>query len=304
VNLFVVASLAAIGAGLASGRLRTLRWAVGGAVVIGAADWVLVQDLGFLGGVGTDPNSMIPLALMVVAGYVALLAPAHARAVRFAPMWLQGHLSALGALCVVLVGVFPLVAAAANRTADPILAKAVAGPPVVENVPAPGFVLVDQRGHQVALSDLRGRAIALTFLDPVCTTDCPIIAQEFRQADGLLGAKAGAVELVAVVANPQYRSTAVVNAFDRREGLDGLANWLFLTGSLAQLSSVWDTFGVQVAVEPAGAMVAHDDTAYVIDRSGHTRYVLSTDPGPGSSANQSSFADLLAGELRAALRSG
>ena len=25
------------------------------------ADWVLVEDLGFLGGVGTDPNTMVPI---------------------------------------------------------------------------------------------------------------------------------------------------------------------------------------------------------------------------------------------------
>jgi cytochrome oxidase Cu insertion factor (SCO1/SenC/PrrC family) len=36
------------------------------------ADWVLIEDLGFLGGVGTDPNSMIPMILVVVAGFLAL----------------------------------------------------------------------------------------------------------------------------------------------------------------------------------------------------------------------------------------
>ena len=36
------------------------------------ADWVLVEDFGFFGGLGTDPNSMIPLALLGVAGYLAL----------------------------------------------------------------------------------------------------------------------------------------------------------------------------------------------------------------------------------------
>ena len=44
-------------------------------VVICVADWVLVEDFGFFGGVGTDPNSMIPMALVCVAGYVALVRP-------------------------------------------------------------------------------------------------------------------------------------------------------------------------------------------------------------------------------------
>jgi hypothetical protein len=34
--------------------------------------WVLIQDLGFLGGLGTDPNSMIPFVLLAVSGYLAL----------------------------------------------------------------------------------------------------------------------------------------------------------------------------------------------------------------------------------------
>jgi hypothetical protein len=39
------------------------------------ADWVLVQDMGFLGGTGTDPNSMIPYVLLGWAGYRALARP-------------------------------------------------------------------------------------------------------------------------------------------------------------------------------------------------------------------------------------
>src|ERR1700759_3211431 len=37
------------------------------------AGWVVVSGLGFLGGLGTDPNSMIPLILLFSAGYLALV---------------------------------------------------------------------------------------------------------------------------------------------------------------------------------------------------------------------------------------
>ena len=72
VNLVVVIVLAATGAIFLSGRPRLVRYAVWFGVVFGLADWVLVQDLGFLGGLGTDPNSMIPLMLLFGAGYLAL----------------------------------------------------------------------------------------------------------------------------------------------------------------------------------------------------------------------------------------
>jgi hypothetical protein len=80
VNLFVVAALAAMGLAFLSGRPRVVRYAVWFGLAFGLAVWVLVQDLGFLGGLGTDPNSMIPLALLFSAGYLAL-SPAPQQAV-------------------------------------------------------------------------------------------------------------------------------------------------------------------------------------------------------------------------------
>ncbi len=72
VNLLVVTALAVIGAAFASGRPRLARPALAGFTALCLADWVLVQDLGFLGGLGTDPNSMIPLILLATGGYLAL----------------------------------------------------------------------------------------------------------------------------------------------------------------------------------------------------------------------------------------
>jgi hypothetical protein len=72
VNLFAVIALAAIGAGLLSGQPRLLRPTIVFMVAFCLADWVLIEDLGFLGGLGTDPNSMIPMSLVVVGGYLAL----------------------------------------------------------------------------------------------------------------------------------------------------------------------------------------------------------------------------------------
>src|SRR5208282_2251328 len=58
---------------------RIVRWAVVAGVVLCLADWILIEDLGFLGGVGTDPNSMIPMALVFLAGYLAITrVPVHA----------------------------------------------------------------------------------------------------------------------------------------------------------------------------------------------------------------------------------
>ena len=116
--------------------------------------------------------------------------------------------------------------------------------------------------------------------------------------DQMLGNQASTVDLVAVVANPLYNSTDVTNAFDRQEGLDQVANWSYLTGSPAQLEKVWNDYGVEVVVEPGGAMVDHSDIVYIIDRHGQTREILNADPGDGSATSKSSFSTLLAGQVQ------
>ena len=322
VNLFAVIVLAAIGAAFVSGRM--LYPALVALMAFGLADWLLVEDLGVWGGTGTDPNSMIPLVLLAVGGYLAVTrvpaevaeateaAPEPAPAPTPAPAEPTGHsrrwwewvdpgyagrmAAALGALFVVSVGTAPMVAAVTDSRADPALAESVDGPPVVTDGPAPAFHLVDQAGRPVSLADLRGYTVALTFLDPVCTTDCPVIAQEFRVADQMLGPSADRVRFVAIATNPDYHSVGVLAAFDRKEGLDAQSNWLFMTGTETVLHTVWDEFGVAADVAPAGGMVAHSDVTYVIDGSGSTRRVLDSDPGAGD-ADHTSFSSLLASEL-------
>jgi len=308
VNLFVVAVLASLGAAFLSGRPGLVRVGVVVAVVVCLAVWVIVQDLGFLGGVGTDPGSMIPMLLLIGAGYLGLVhqpVPVAAEVEDIAHVGVTralGIAAALGAFAVVLVGAVPMAVATVNTRTDAILAEGVNGQPQPSDSPAPAFSLVDQRGTPVSLSSFRGRTIALTFLDPVCPTDCPVIAQEFRQADTRLGAAATSkTAFIAIVANPIYRDVSFVQAFDRQEQLDSTPNWYFLTGSLPQLTGEWNAYGVQVQTLDAGAMVAHSNNAFVIDADGRLRDSLAFDPGPDS-ATSASLAALLDQVMRAAMR--
>ncbi|MDA8324269.1 MAG: SCO family protein [Actinomycetota bacterium] len=325
VNLAAVLALALIGLGLLSGRRPLLIGAVAAATAFCLADWVLVQDLGFLGGLGTDPNSMPPMLLLVAAIVLAVVRPpaavtepttAAARTGRiaagaatarrlvsacreraalgrlarsFASAPAQGVLASW-AVVVIAIGAAPMALAQTSRTADPIIAQAIAGSTSRLDIPAYPISLTDQNGHPVSLTSLRGKVILLTFLDPVCTTDCPLIAQELRAADQLLGPRAARVEIVAVATNPLYYSQPYLRAFDRQERLTGLPNWLFLTGSVRQLRRVWNEYGIAVQVLPSGQMIAHTDIGVVIDAAGVIRAEFSTDPGPGTLSTRSSFA--------------
>ena len=162
--------------------------------------------------------------------------------------------------------------------------------------------MTDQSGRTVSLASLRGKAVALTFLDPVCTSDCPLIAQEFHQSDSMLGGASDRAVFVAVVANPIYNTLAATRAFDRQEGLSEVPNWLFLTGSKSQLEKVWNAYGVEVQVTPAGSMVDHTEAAFVIDGQGRLKEVLDASPGTDH-ADSSSFSSLLTNELQSTLGS-
>jgi cytochrome oxidase Cu insertion factor (SCO1/SenC/PrrC family) len=353
VNLVAVVILAAGAAALLSGRPALIGPALTGLTVFFLADWVLVQDLGFFGGLGTDPNSMVPICLLLAGAFLAMTrvpAPAaSAQAVSAAIAELAdadtaadiepapgppvpagtgtpvpagtgtpvpagtgrgagpgrrlrialGTASAsvvvaMWAGAVIALGAAPMAVAEVQRTASPIIATALDGAPTALNFAAAPFDLTDQHGRQVSLASLHGKVILMTFLDPVCTSDCPLIAQEFRQADRVLGTRSSQVALVAIVANPLYRSLAYTRAFDRQELLTGLPNWYFLTGSQQQLSQAWKDYYVTAQLNGPGAMALHPDVAYVIDARGVARTELNMDPGPGSASSQSSFAVELA----------
>jgi len=214
-----------------------------------------------------------------------------------------GTMTSVAAFGVIVLGAVPMAAAQTTPGASAILAQAIDGPTSPINIAAPGFSLTDQDGRTVSLSSLRGKVVLLTFLDPVCVTDCPLIAQEFRQAGQLLGAKTSQVELVAVDVNPLYNELAYTQEFDHEEGLTGLADWRYLTGTQARLRQVYRAYGQPAQTLPAGAMVGHSDIAFVIDTHGEIREELNMDPGPGTAATKSSFATELADAATQTLRS-
>lgn len=350
VNFVVVVALLGIGACFITLRPAVVRVGVIVGSILCLATWVLVQDLGFFGGVGTDPNSMLPMLVVFTSGYLAMVrlparspalepvavalplvvgpgalspigtvvsdgaavgsrapvaiaadgsATSGQRLLGLHPAYLLRSIAAVGAVAIVLIGAAPMALASTNPSADPAINAALNGSPNLVDSPAPGFSLIDQAGHPVTLHGLAGKAVVLTFVDPTCTSDCPLIAQELRVADAQLGADAAKVQMVAIANNPRYTSSAATAAFDRQEGMGQLANWSFLTGRLPDLQHAWNSYGVQSIVSPAGGMVAHSDLVFVIDRTGRLRVVLTSDPGgQGSAALHSSFSSTLVQQVR------
>lgn len=133
-------------------------------------------------------------------------------------------------------------------------------------VQAPDFVLRDQRGAMVSLSDLRGRVIALTFLDTQCLNLCPLQASLLGSVQGNLGPRAP-FSVVVVSVRPEADTPANIATFANAHGLK--AGFYWLTGTRPQLADVWNSYGVGVQV--ANGDLAHSSVIFLIDRVGYER---------------------------------
>ena len=101
-------------------------------------------------------------------------------------------------------------ALAANPAVDP-------GSPLGGG-PAPDFRLQDQFGRTVSLSQFRGRAVVLAFVDSRCTTICPLTTTSMLQAVRLMGAAGRHVQLLGINANPDATRVSDVRDYSAEIG--------------------------------------------------------------------------------------
>ncbi len=131
---------------------------------------------------------------------------------------------------------------------------------------APAFSLTDQFGHPEQLSNFRGRAVLLTFIDSHCTTLCPLTAELMTKTEQALGPPYS-LQLLAINANPEFTSVSDVRKWSIEHRM--LRRWLFLTGTVGQLRAVWQSYGIEAKVVHGD--VAHTAVILLIDAVGRIR---------------------------------
>jgi len=144
--------------------------------------------------------------------------------------------------------------------------------PVV-NKPAPGFNLVDQSGKRISLAQFRGKAVVLEFMDPNCVDICPIVSQEFIDANKDLGPAAKNAVFLAINVNRYHTDVASMQRYSQEHHLGDIPSWHFLTGNYSQLQKSWAGYGVSVNAPSPTADVVHTSIAYFIDPQGIQRFV-------------------------------
>lgn len=136
------------------------------------------------------------------------------------------------------------------------------GMQIVPPEPAKNFTLIDQNGASFSLAQAHGQAVALYFGFTHCKDICPQTLALLGKARDRAQLGPSQVRIVMVTVDPKKDTPAALREFMRRIGVQATG----LTGTPAQLRSVWHAYGV--GVEPQKDDVAHSDAIFLIDPQG------------------------------------
>jgi len=164
-----------------------------------------------------------------------------------------------------------LLAVAMLMLAPPLLAhEAGRDKPLPVIGPAPQFTLTSQDGKPVALADLRGKVVALTFIYTGCPDICPLLTQKMVDVQDELGAEFGTkIAFVAISLDPEHDTPAVLTDYAQFWGAKP-EGWSFLTGSLEAVRDVTRRYGVFFSKKD-DASVEHSQLTTLVDADGQMR---------------------------------
>lgn len=284
-NLAVVLWLGVTSIGLWRAPKLQWNWPSWSLALFGVVFWFVAQDAAFFGGLSTDFNSLIPLAALsvVAAPKIALAGPLPRRL----PKEMRSLTASVIASFAAAMVVYSVATMAAATLQSPETTFYVASNGLASSVDtrAPHFSLVDQHGKPFTFLSHPGRYTILTFLDPVCTTDCSLMASQLKAARSTLPAGAP-LDIVAVAANPLHETLADVQHFVSLHQLGAVPHFSFVTGRLPAVEAVWHSYGISVLPAKKGVMSVHADYLFIIDTHGHVRWIMPDDPYNGARALQ------------------
>lgn len=151
--------------------------------------------------------------------------------------------------------------------------------------PTATFRLRDAQGGYLDTRSIAGRPFAVTFLYTQCPDVCPIIGQEIRQALDQLGAKSGAVSVLAVSVDPRGDTPDAVRRWLARQRMP--ANFRYLIGTQRRLAPVWKQFYAEPQVAGRPETSTHTASVWLLDARGRirTKYSAGVPFEPGDLAH-------------------
>lgn len=136
--------------------------------------------------------------------------------------------------------------------------------------PAPEFTLTTQDGQRLALKQLRGKVLAITFIFASCTDTCPLLTAKMAGIRNRLGPDFGAkVQFVSITVDPGRDTPEVLKQYAEGHKANS-AGWAFLTGTPAEIRDVAKRYGIYYKKMPRGD-VDHTFLTSLVDRNGTLR---------------------------------
>jgi protein SCO1 len=136
--------------------------------------------------------------------------------------------------------------------------------------PAPEFALTKQDGKRLALKDLRGKVLAITFIFASCADTCPLLTAKMAGIQNRLGSNFGAkVYFVSITVDPERDTPEVLKRYAEAHKANPAA-WAFLTGTPAEIRDVATRYGIYYKKTPRGD-VDHTFLTSLVDQSGILR---------------------------------
>lgn len=163
----------------------------------------------------------------------------------------------------------PLAAARLTILRDAAARVAAATPSLIEpGALVPDFALVDQIRRPVALSEFRGKVVAVNFIYTACAYPqfCFRIANHFGVLQRRFASRlATDLMLLTVTFDPARDQPEVLAEYAEQWKADP-AHWRFLSGPVAEIRRVTDLFGVRFY--PDEGLLNHTVRTAIIDRDG------------------------------------
>jgi protein SCO1 len=136
--------------------------------------------------------------------------------------------------------------------------------------PAPEFTLTKQDGKRLALKELRGKVLAITFLFASCTDTCPLLTAKMAGIQDRLGPAFGPQAFfLSITVDPERDTPAVLKRYAEAHRAN-TAGWAFLTGSPAEIREVARNYGIYYKKRPRGD-VDHTFLTSLVDQNGILR---------------------------------
>jgi len=289
-NIIVILWLLVTAFGLWRGVSARWNWPSYSLAVGALIFWVVSEDAPFWGGLATDVNSLLPLAVLAFAARPSLTgAPALSRKMPKEMRSSTGLVVACFSAAMILFSVVSMGVASFSG-AESTLFQAQNGPATIVNTKSPGFSLVDQNAQRYTLGQDH-RFVLLTVLDPHCWTDCPLLAAQIEQIRKDFPASAP-LDIVALAADPYHEQISDLRTFMKEHGLYAVKNFHFVTGPLSTMQATWNEYGIGVTMKRTDKMSIHSDFMFVINPSGRLRAIVPDDPTQYQSGQESAEATI------------